>query len=457
MSHPAAPTGAAARWTLRLVLLAAFVLMLRLNLPGHLTVDSVLALHEGRFGVRTTWNPAFFGWLLGVLDRVRPGTELAVGLSGALLFGAWALLPQVRPRTSWIAPVVAVGLVSLPQAMIYPGIVWKDVQFAVAAVAGFVLLAFAVRDPARRTPWIGLILAAVLFAAAGLLRQNGLILALPAAVAVAWARSRASGWRSSLALAAGWLATVAALAFALSAVAQPQGAGAPDTAGGKGIRILQTYDLVAAAAIDPGRPTPHIDRASPAAGAYLRAHAARVYSPERVDTLGSDPMLGTLMRAVPTKTVRAEWLDLVTNDPGVYLRARALAFRQVLGTPVIDRCLPLSVGVEGPPDAMAALKMPVRRSRDDMRLYNYATWFMDTPAMSHVAFALIALAAGAFLLVRREPADLAMAGLMAGALGFTASFFAISIACDYRYLYLLDLAAITGLIYLAIDPRLRRA
>ena len=456
MSRAATGSGMLARWTLRLVLLGALLLMLRLNLPGHLTVDSVLALHEGRFGVRTTWNPAFFGWLLGVLDRIRPGTELAVVISGVLLFGAWALLPVLRPRTSWLAPIVALALVSLPQVMIYPGIVWKDVQFAVVAVAGFTLLALAVRDPARPTPWVCLVLAALLFAAAGLLRQNGLILALPAALAIAWARSGSAGWRRSLPLAMGWLVAVALLTFVLSAVAQPQGAGRPDSAGGKGVRLLQTYDLVAAVALDPALTTPHLDRASPAVGPYLRAHAARIYAPERVDTIGWDPTLSRLLQTVPSEVIQREWLDLVTEDTGVYLHARALAFQQVLGTPAIDRCLPVSVGAEGPAPAMAALKMEPRRSADDQRLYNYATWFLDTPAMSHLAFAVIALAVGAFLLVRRDPADLAIAGLLAGALGFAASFFAISIACDYRYLYLLDLAAITGLIYLAIDPRLRR-
>jgi len=449
--------GVAARWTLRLILLGALLLMLRLNLPGHLTVDSVLALHEGRFGVRTTWNPAFFGWLLGVLDRIHTGTALAVGLAGGLLFGAWALLPSVRQRTSWLAPIAALALVALPQVIIYPGIVWKDVQFAVCAVAGFALLAFGVRDPARSTPWISLVAAAGLFAVAGLLRQNGLLLALPAALAFAWARSGVRGWWRSSAVAVGWLAAVALLTFILSAVAQPQGMGRPDDAGAKGVRILQTYDLVAASAIDPDRPTPHIDRASSVAGAYLRGQAGRIYSPERVDTLGLDPDLADLLRQVPDEIIREEWLELVTEDTGVYLEARALAFQQVIGTPVIDRCLPLSVGVDGPPEALVALKMPRRWSRGDQRLYNYATWFMGTPAMSHLAFGLVALAVGIVLLVRRDPADLPMAGLMAGALGFTASFFAISLACDYRYLYLLDVAAITGVLYLALDPRLRRA
>jgi hypothetical protein len=45
-----------------------------------------------------------------------------------------------------------------------------------------------------------------------------------------------------------------------------------------------------------------------------------------------------------------------------------------------------------------------------------------------------------------------MVGLMVSGLGFAASFFLISIACDYRYLYFLDLAALAGLFYVAVDP-----
>ena len=43
----------------------------------------------------------------------------------------------------------------------------------------------------------------------------------------------------------------------------------------------------------------------------------------------------------------------------------------------------------------------------------------------------------------------AIAGLMAGALVFALSFYVISIACDYRYLDFLDMAAITGALKLA--------
>jgi hypothetical protein len=37
--------------------------------------------------------------------------------------------------------------------------------------------------------------------------------------------------------------------------------------------------------------------------------------------------------------------------------------------------------------------------------------------------------------------------MLVGALTFTACFFVISIACDYRYLLFLDLSAIAALVY----------
>jgi tellurite resistance protein TehA-like permease len=45
-----------------------------------------------------------------------------------------------------------------------------------------------------------------------------------------------------------------------------------------------------------------------------------------------------------------------------------------------------------------------------------------------------------------------MMAMLAGIFLFAASFFFISIACDYRYLYGIDLAAMVTLFYLALDP-----
>jgi hypothetical protein len=60
------------------------------------------------------------------------------------------------------------------------------------------------------------------------------------------------------------------------------------------------------------------------------------------------------------------------------------------------------------------------------------------------------------LLVRRgRPGDAAMAAMLASALAFTACFVIISFACDYRYLYALDLSVMVAVLHLALGrPRL---
>jgi hypothetical protein len=169
-----------------------------------------------------------------------------------------------------------------------------------------------------------------------------------------------------------------------------------------------------------------------------------------------DPELGKILYRLPNETVQAEWLHLVTADPGLYLKVRLADFRWVLATPVIDRCLPVHLGVAGDPEAMAALKIAHRVDRRDVRLFNYVTWVVDSPLMSHLAYLAVALALSVVLLLRRGPGDIAMAGLMGAALAFTASFLPVSLACDYRYLYFLDMAAITGVIWVALDPAFSR-
>jgi hypothetical protein len=66
---------------------------------------------------------------------------------------------------------------------------------------------------------------------------------------------------------------------------------------------------------------------------------------------------------------------------------------------------------------------------------------------------LLALVLLALLLRRGGKSDLAIAGLLVGALLFTLTFAFVSIACDYRYLLLLDLAAMTAALHLAAPKK----
>jgi hypothetical protein len=127
-------------------------------------------------------------------------------------------------------------------------------------------------------------------------------------------------------------------------------------------------------------------------------------------------------------------------------------FRWVFLTPRIERCLPVALGVQGPEEVIAELGLQRRWSSVDDMLLHYDNAVLGTPVHSHLFYAAVALAVALALLRRREPADVAMAALMAAALAFAASFFLISIACDFRYLYFLDLTAMAGVLYLACDP-----
>src|SRR6185312_4501530 len=109
---------------------AGFVFSMAASLPGHLSYDSVIQLLEGRTGVYSGWHPPVMSWLLGLSDAVTPGTALFVAANIILLFGSVLSILWLAPRASWAAVAVAALCLLLPQFVLYPGTVWKDVLFA---------------------------------------------------------------------------------------------------------------------------------------------------------------------------------------------------------------------------------------------------------------------------------------------------------------------------------------
>ncbi|HTT85327.1 MAG TPA: hypothetical protein VMF67_17760 [Rhizomicrobium sp.] len=433
------------------ILVAAWIATVVISWPGHLSYDSIIQLHDGRMGFYHSWHPPVMAWLLGVGDAVWPGAGLFMLLDTALFFGALLSLVWTVPRVSWAAAVVAALVALLPQTVLYQTIVWKDVLFADAAVAGFACLAQAALawpNARARMAWIGGALA--LFILATLTRQNGLIVLFLGGLALgltAWRQGdRPAGLRYAGSALAGAVAISLTLSFALSLRSD----------GGEGpraqLKLLRLYDVVGAVAAHPSLPLDRLDVDDPELERLIRSDGVRLYTPERNDTLvGSQALQNELADAEP-QWLAAQWYDLMRRHPWLYLKTRATVFAQVLFTPDIAGCRPVFVGIEGPAGEMGDLNIAPRKDARDLALQAYARAFTNTPVFSHALYVLLAVAGIVMLLRRRALGDEAIVSMLIAALLFTASFFVISIACDYRYLYFLDLAAIVAVFYLALDP-----
>lgn len=436
------------------IILAGFVFSLAMNWPGHLSYDSVMQLWEGRTGLYNNWHPPVMAWLLGSFDGLHPGTGLFTAFDAALAFGSFFALAGLWARPSWAAPAVAAAAVSMPQLLLYQGIVWKDVLFADAGLAGFAGLAWAAEIWPRASLRYGLLAASAgLLALAALARQNGALLILGAALSLGWIASlHAERNRLRIAGVYGGAFFIGALAIVAASTAALDTRLAIGGGAAKQIEELQAYDLIGALKANPGLRFPAIENKDPLLDRMMRTKGIAFYNPERRDTLLKSPALQSALLNAKFGVVAQGWYDLVLHHPWTYLRVRAEIFRWVFLTPDLALCVPYIVGVNGPPDEMRHLGLATRFDTRDEALNDYAARFMGTPVFSHVAWAVIALGAFILLLRRRKPADIAIAGMLGGALVCTASFFVISIACDYRYLYGLDLAALAAVFYLSLNP-----
>jgi hypothetical protein len=444
-------TGVAARnRSLSLVLvLAGFVASLLLNLPGHLSYDSVIQLLDGRTGEYHTWHPPVMAWLLGLGDALLPGTASFVIACAALNFAAFGSLLWLKDRTGWLTALVALLCVLTPQFLLYQGIVWKDVLFANAALAGFVCLAHAARLwPRTVLRFIWLTAATFLFVLAALTRQNGLIVLLTGAAGLGWIAAKQSGFKT------GSLYGFSALLIAAVLFAGVSGLLSLRTTHDNGtaaqITLLEAYDLIGTVKRDPGYRLQILERETPKLAAAMRTDGVKLYSPYKNDTLEASMSLEEGLAAPASASPLArQWRDLVFRHGWLYLRTRLDVFAQVFLTPVLQQCVPFYVGVDGPAEEMGELGMTRRWDATDRIQAAYAGHFVGTPVFSHAAFAALGILMLALLWRRSAPTDIAMGCMLASMLAFTISFFVISIACDYRYLYALDMSVLYALFYLA--------
>ncbi len=440
--------------TVQALLLMGFVLLLALNWPGQMSYDSVVQLADGRSGHYDSWHPPVMAWLLGLFDGFVPGTGLYLLFVTLLLLGAWfVLLRKARPRPF---PAILLILIFLtPQLLLYQGTIWKDVLFANAGIAGFAALAVAAEywlPVRRRYALLGVSVLSLSLAA--LARQNGVLLLPVAAVTCGLIAARLQtprvGWKQGSGFLAAGLVIIGLANFALS-FRSDSGVGAANQ-----LRLAQTYDLTGMLHQDPSLRLTMLERQAPLLAAAIREDGVPLYSPHLMDTLENSTRLNDAIYRAPPGAIFAQWRQMVTAHPLTYLRERLPVFGWVVAPPDLLLCHPDVVGVDGPPETLKQLGLVSHIRVQDRLLYRYVARFFYTPILSHLFYGVLAVLALVLLLRRRTPADMAMAGLQIAALLFALSFFIVSVACDYRYLYFLDLAAMTGWLQLAGAMRRER-
>jgi hypothetical protein len=119
-------------------------------------------------------------------------------------------------------------------------------------------------------------------------------------------------------------------------------------------------------------------------------------------------------------------------------------------TPDFEICSRYELGVVGPNELLRDLGITPRMDGRDLTLDAYASQIIKTPLFSHLTYLFVAVGALLFLLHRRRLADVTISLMLISALVYTASFFVIAIACDYRYLLYLDVATLVAVFYIAL-------
>jgi hypothetical protein len=430
------------------VLLLGFAAMLALNWPGQMSYDSIAQLYQGRTGVYHSWHPPIMAFILGRFDRLLPGSGLFLVFTSLLALFAVMTLAQPR-RTSVASVLIALLAMASPQWLLYQGLVWKDVLFADAALAGFAALTLAARS---RTPLGWAVLAGVFFVLAGMTRQNGIVVLPFAAGAYGLILARGLSRVRALLHAAVFLAVTLGAVIAGDLILAAHGDHGDDAA--DEMRAAQTYDLTGMVKQNPQMTLARLTRENLPLASLIRTRGIGLYTPERIDPLQDDPKVRDAIDNALSSQTMGQWRDSILSHPLLYLKTRADVFWWVLATPDRIACRPLYIGVDGDPAQMKALGLKDRWRTQDEFLNQYGLALVETPFFSHLVFAALDIGLLVWLgWTSRGGSDIAVAGLLASALAFAASFFLLSVACDYRYLYFLDLSALAGTLYVCARRR----
>lgn len=415
-----------------------------MHVPGALSMDSSLQVHEARTGTSVSWAPPFMSALLRWLGKGSPvATAWFVVLCASTTYASYALACwQLRRYPAerfhgWLRIACALVLVLNPLIFLHVGIVWKDVLFASLLALAAAMMLHASSGAARHA-WIFHVLAIMLLLPTPLIRQHGALLAPLLILGCLYGlTSGTAGWH-------GWRRGLGIGLLALGCVAGYRGIGAlvddtirasGDKSTSVGIAAIQKYDITGmlAAGADPSTlPGPL------RAPAFLET-TKRSYSADRLDMVLADPVVARGFESVRPKDIQSAWLGLVRQSPLGYARVKAEQYAWLIGLRRLDRCLPIHLGVEGERVYLEGAGFRLGQDRRDAVLFQLSMWTRHLALYRHWFYMvlLVACAVVAWRIRRRlNTVDrVAVASVVASGAVLYASFLPTVLACDFRYLY----------------------
>lgn len=411
------------------VALAAF------HAPGQMSVDSISGLYEAMTGSASQWGPTFSSAFLAWLGGGVVGTSLFVAINCYATYGCLAAILASRSKrtTPGWQKYVAFALALNPLFMFYVGIIWKDVMLATVAMvaATCMLLAMGRKVHAR---YVLLSCAALMISSMVLIRQQGILLAAPFAVAAACLLARTHQRRKST---QGAVFLAALLAMTLmtmglekmsSETIRPQAA-SPVSVGFLTIRAYDIAGMIKYAA-------PNDDASWSGAPAEVKAAIRLHYSSRRIDTIWHESPVRGYFNTLTAKQYATIWWSGIKHDPMAYIDHRVMAFAHLLGFGSIDGCVPAYWGVAGLPEQMSALGFREEMDGRARVIGHTAMRLYGTPVFRNWIYALMLLLATVGLIFRTRGEQLWVgASIAVAAWLYLLSFVPTTIACDVRYLY----------------------
>ena len=419
-------------------LAAGYALTLWIFYPGIMTYDAKYVYEDIAKGTMGDWQSPVMTWLWGVIDPVAPGAAsmfLLIATSYWLGFGLLSLvLASQGKRSALLLPVLAL----LPPALVFVGIIWRDVLFATCWLLA-ASVAFAVADRSSTVRLPAQILALALVAMGVLLRPNA-VLAAPVLAAYAIWPNGFSFRRTAL--------LFVPAAIVLFAIVQLVYYGALGATRQHPLQSIMIFDLGGISHFAKENQYP-VDWSDAEKALLLNT----CYQPTQWDIYWRLAPCDFVMRKVEreqglfgTPAIPKAWMLALMHHPVAYLQHRVAFMWNFLAAENLTMWL---ADVEHPmrqvfPDRRAFVALvSVHDALKPTPLFRVGPWLMACIVLCSFSRRRSGTREGAFVL-----------GVCGSAAVYVASFLVVGVASDFRYGYWAVLAVLAGTaVALSADAR----